>query len=80
VIGLVVREGLQPVIFGLVAGLALAVPAARFVGSQLYDVQPYDLPSFLAVPPILLLAGLAAVLLPASRASRVDPARALRQD
>jgi putative ABC transport system permease protein len=80
VIGLVVREGLQPVIFGLVAGLALAVPAARFVGSQLYDVQPYDLPSFLAVPPILLAAGLVAVLLPASRASRVDPARALRQD
>ncbi len=64
----------------LVAGMALAVPAARWVASLLYGVLPYDLVSFSLVPPILLLAGVAACVLPAWRAARLDPSRALRQE
>jgi predicted permease len=77
---LVVKDGLRPVVFGLIAGLAIAVPAARLVGGLLYGIQPYDLPAFLLVPPILLAAGLAACLFPAWRAGRLDPSRALRQE
>jgi putative ABC transport system permease protein len=80
VVRLVVRDGLKPVVAGLLVGLALAIPAARLLATQLYAVQPYDLPSFLIVPPVLLLAGLLAAFLPATRAARVDPARALRQE
>jgi putative ABC transport system permease protein len=80
VVRLVVRDGLKPVVAGLLVGLAIAIPAARLLASQLYAVQPYDLPSFLIVPPVLLLAGLLAAFFPATRAARVDPARALRQE
>ena len=77
---LVVKDGLRPVVVGLVVGIALALPAARLVGGLLYGIQPYDLPAFFLVPPILLAAGFAACLFPAWRAGRLDPSRALRQE
>ena len=56
---LVVRDGLRPVGWGLLIGLAAAVPAAFLLKSLLEDVQPLDLPTLLAVPLLLAAAPLA---------------------
>ena len=48
--------------------------------SLLYEIQPTDLVTFVTVPLVLALVGLMAALLPARRASRVDPLIALRSD
>jgi predicted permease len=77
---LVVRDGLRPVAWGLVIGIAAAIPAAFLLKSLLYDVRPLDLPTLVAVPLLLAGAALTACWLPARRASRIDPSTALRSD
>lgn len=75
---LVVGGGLRQVAVGLGIGFALALVVTRLIESQLVGVEPYDLPTFVAVGLALLGTALAAVLFPALRASRVDPMVALR--
>ena len=65
---------------GAVLGVALWVPAARLIRGLLYGVRPLDPASMAAAPVLLSLAALAAALLPALRAARTEPARALRQE
>jgi len=77
---LVLRDGLRPALAGILCGLAVALPAARLVRSVLYGIQPVDPVSFVAAPLLLLLAALAACLVPAARAARTPPMRALRWD
>lgn len=77
---LVVRDGLRPVAWGLLIGIAAAIPAAFLMKSLLYDVRPLDLPTLVAVPLLLSAAALSACWLPARRASRIDPSTALRSD
>jgi len=77
---LVIREGLLVTAAGLVLGLGAAVLLTRLMGGLLFGVRPLDLPSFLAAPLILIVVALLACLLPARRASRVDPAEALRSE
>jgi putative ABC transport system permease protein len=77
---LVVRDGLRPVGWGLLIGLAAAIPAAFLLKSLLYEVQPLDIPTLLAVPLLLAAAALAACWFPARRASRIDPMTALRSE
>lgn len=79
VVGLVLRRVAVPVAAGLVGGAALSWWASRFVGALLYGLEPRD-PGTFAGAAILLtaIAGLAAWL-PARRASRIDPARVLRE-
>jgi predicted permease len=80
VVWVVTRGTLAVVASGLVLGLVGAAGLTRFIQSQLYDVSPLD-PVVLAAPVAVLLAGtLCAVAIPAHRASRVDPAVALRED
>lgn len=75
---LVFRDGLRPVLSGLVAGMA-AGGAIRFaVGRLLRGVPLPDWWLFLALPALFLAAGLLACLIPAWRATRVEPAQALR--
>lgn len=78
--GLVLRQGMLPVIFGVVAGLLGAAAVARTLESMLYQVESLDPATFLAVPAVLLLVALAACYFPARRAARVDPMIALRRD
>ncbi len=80
ILGMVLKQGMGKVAVGLVIGFFLAAPMAWFLGSQLFQVEPADPVTFLAVP--LLLAGIAALacLLPARRASTVDPLRALHYE
>ena len=77
---LVVRDGLRPVLWGLLLGGVVAIPGALVLKSLLEDVRPLDLPTIIAVPLLLAAAALTACWLPARRASRIDPMTALRSD
>jgi len=74
----VMRRGLFLAAGGLLPGLALSYAAARYLSSLLYNVTPEDLQSYAVATSLLLAAITAASLIPARRASRTDPLRALR--
>ena len=75
---MVIRQGLRPALAGIVLGLAAAFDLARWLAGFLFGVQPWEPAVFLGVPAILAGVALVAVWLPAIRAARVDPLRALR--
>jgi len=75
---IVVRHGLTLVVAGLAIGIAVAVVATRGLSALLYHVAPADPVTFVAVPIVLALTGVAAAWIPAVQASRADPAVALR--
>jgi predicted permease len=78
--GLVLRDGLAPVLAGALAGVAAAFACERIVGSLLFQVSPYDSVIATSAVCVLLSVGLAACLLPARRAASVDPMEALRRE
>jgi predicted permease len=80
VLTLVLGEAAGLVVVGVVVGGVLAALAARSTASLLYGLDPGDPASFALAPLGLLLVGLLAASLPARRASRVDPAIALRDE
>jgi len=78
VLGMVLRESLWVLLCGLAAGIPLTLFAIRPLKAMLYQMSPFDAPSFLvAIAAISLVSG-AAALLPARRAASIDPMRALR--
>ena len=77
---LVVRHGLGLVTLGLVIGISAALIATRGLGALLYHVAPADPVTFVAIPLLLALTGVAAAWIPALHASRADPAVALRAE
>jgi predicted permease len=74
---MIVRQGLWLAIGGVAVGLAVALALARLVTKLLF-VSGADPVTFLAVPAVLLAVAILATLIPAVRASRVDPVEALR--
>lgn len=76
----VVRIGLRPVLAGTLIGVAGAVAATRALRSQLFETPPLDPVVFAVVLPLLLSSALVAALLPARRATRIDPAITLRSE
>ena len=78
VLSMVLRQGMMPVIGGLVAGSAAALGVGRYLGSLLYQVSPRDPVAFGASAAVLLAVSVAACLIPARRATRVNPIEALR--
>ena len=78
-VGLVVQNSLLLIAIGAVAGLVAAVLLARSMAGVLYGIGPFDLPAFSLAALVLVVAGLAAAVLPAVRATRVDPMVALRE-
>jgi ABC-type antimicrobial peptide transport system permease subunit len=80
VIRLVVREGIGFGIAGVVIGGAIAFWAGRFMAPLLFDVSPRDPVVYVSVAMTLLIVALAASWLPARRASKVEPTRALRYE
>jgi predicted permease len=80
VFGMVVRQGLGAAGVGLGLGLAGAAALGRVMTSLLYGVKPTDVFTFVGVAGVLLAVVLAACLVPARRAVRVDPLEALRSE
>jgi ABC-type antimicrobial peptide transport system permease subunit len=78
VLGMVLRQGMAPVLAGLAAGAASAVVIGRFVESLLFHVSPRDPLAFAVSGAVLLVVSVAACLVPARRATRVSPIEALR--
>ena len=77
---MIVRQGMILVGVGLIVGLALAASLTRFMASQLYGVNAMDPSTFAAALIVLSCVSLAACLIPARRAMRVDPMIALRYE
>jgi predicted permease len=80
VLRLVLREVSTVVVPGIALGLAAAAAVTRLLGAWLYGVSAGDPASFLIAPAALAAAALLATWLPARRASRLDPAVALRDE
>jgi ABC-type lipoprotein release transport system permease subunit len=78
--GMMIRQGLLPVVLGTLLGGAVAAFLVRMLADLLYEVNPLDPATFASVPLLLLLVGLLAVYLPAQRASRVEAVETLRSD
>lgn len=80
VLGLILRSGSWQLGGGLGLGLLLALGIAQLLQAGLFDVRPWDPTVLVLIVSALSLTGVAACLIPARRASRVDPLVALRQD
>jgi predicted permease len=80
VLGLVLRQGMTLAALGLAVGLFSAFVCTRFLESQLFAIRAHDPETFLLVTAILGGVALAANLLPALRATRVDPGVALHAE
>jgi putative ABC transport system permease protein len=75
---LVLRQGLLLAGLGVLLGSLAALAAGRALAALLYGISPTDLPTFAVLALVLLASALSASYLPARRAARIDPARALR--
>lgn len=80
VVGMVLRESMLMVAFGVVAGLAGAIAGGRFVESVLFGLTTTDVWTISTAISVTVLVSLAAGYLPARRAARVDPMVALRYE
>jgi ABC-type antimicrobial peptide transport system permease subunit len=80
ILGLVVRQGMRPVVIGLCVGLAAALAAGRALESQLYQTSGHSPLLLTTTVAILGSAALVACIVPARRASQVNPIDALRTE
>ena len=80
VLRLVVRRGMSLIGAGLVLGVAGALGVTRLIGALLYGVTPRDALTFAGAAAVLASVALLACLIPASRAARIHPAVALRNE
>lgn len=77
---MVVAQGMRLVVLGLLIGLAAASGLTRFIASFLFQVEQWDPLAFILVPVVLALVAMLAVVVPARRASQINPLLALRSD
>jgi predicted permease len=77
---LILAEGVTPVLIGAVVGAGLAIVGSRIIVNLLFDVRPTDPLIAVISCAIILVVGVVASLLPASRATIIDPMRALRSE
>jgi putative ABC transport system permease protein len=78
ILRMVLSNGLRLIVAGVVAGLFLSFILTRFLSSQLWGVSANDSWTYIAVVTISVAAGVAACILPARRATEVDPLIAIR--
>jgi ABC-type antimicrobial peptide transport system permease subunit len=77
---MVLRQGLGLVAGGLVVGLTGALVLGRVLASLLYETEPTDAVTFLGVALVFVVVAALACMMPARRATRVDPILALKSD
>jgi putative ABC transport system permease protein len=77
-VAMMLWQGMLPVMTGLALGLASAVLSGRLLGSELFGISPHDPMTISAVTILLMTVAFLACLIPARRAARIDPVRALR--
>lgn len=80
IVQLVLRGAFKMVVVGLVLGIPLAIGAGRLISSQLYGVAGWDPWSLLSAIAALGLCGFIAAVIPAARASGIEPINALRTE
>ena len=80
VLRLVVTDGMKPILLGVGIGLAASLALGRVLGSLIYGVRPTDPLTFAGVALLLVTVGLLATVIPAHRATRVEPVRTLREE
>ena len=80
VVRMILADGLKPILIGVVLGLAAALALSRVVSSLIYGVRATDPLTFAAVALLLLIVGIFATILPAYRATRIEPVRILREE
>ena len=79
-LGMIVVEGLKPTLIGIVIGLGLAAALVRVMATLLFGVSQHDPGTFSGVALIMIVVGVVATLIPAYRATRVDPIVTLRAE
>jgi predicted permease len=80
VLGLMLADGLRPALIGLLLGLAAGAAVMQSIKAMLYETQPLDPQIFAAVAVLLIASAALACVVPAWRASRLDPMRVLRME
>jgi putative ABC transport system permease protein len=80
IVGMILRQGAELTLAGVIAGLILAAALTRVMGTLLFGVGTHDVLTFSIVPLVLASIALLAVYIPALRATRVDPVVALREE
>jgi putative ABC transport system permease protein len=80
VLKLVVTDGMKPILLGVVIGLAAALALSRLIASLIFGVQPTDPFTFATVALLLVAVGILANIVPAYRASRIEPVRTRRDE
>jgi putative ABC transport system permease protein len=77
---MVIRQGLTFALIGVAIGTAAAFGLTRLMSAFLFGVQPWDPEVFISIPALLAFIGLIAISVPAMRATRIDPMKALRYE
>lgn len=80
ILKLVLKQGVRLTVIGLIIGLIGALALGQYISTQLYEVSPYDPVTLIIISGSLTIAALLACLLPARRATKVDPMVALRSE
>jgi ABC-type antimicrobial peptide transport system permease subunit len=80
VLSLIMKNGLTLVLTGIVIGVASAFGLTRFLATLLFGIEPTDRVTFVVVSGTFFVIAMAAALIPAIRATRVDPLVALRDE